>query len=148
MKAKEYLNQVKMLEDYMDRLSNEYFKMKELAMNPGGFDYSKERVQSSAVADTMSRTVGRYVDLETEMNECRKTFEDFRNKAVHQMCQLCNTKYTEILYQKYINYKSLKDIAEEMEYSYDWIRHAHGWALQEFQRTWGDYLKSDTFIAH
>ena len=45
MKAKEYLNQVKMLEDYMDRLSNEYFKMKELAMNPGGFDYSKERVQ-------------------------------------------------------------------------------------------------------
>ena len=66
MKAKEYLSQVKMLEDHMDRLSNEYFKMKAIAMNPDGFDYSKERVQTSAVADTMSRTVGKYVDLETE----------------------------------------------------------------------------------
>lgn len=148
MKAKEYLSQVKMLEDHMDRLSNEYFKMKAIAMNPGGFDYSKERVQTSAVADTMSRTVGKYVDLETEMNECRKTFEDFRNKAVHQMCQLYNKKHTEILYQRYINYKSLKAIADEMGYSYDWVRHAHGWALQEFQMIWNDYLKSDTFKTH
>ena len=148
MNAKNYLQQVKMLEDHMVRLNNEYFKMRDIEMNPGGVDYSKERVRSSGKSDTVSSVASKFVDLEAEINKCRRTFEDFRNKVVHQMCCLFNTKYTEILYQKYINYKSLKDIADEMEYSYDWVRHAHGWALQEFQETWSDYLKSDTCITH
>lgn len=39
-----------------------------------------------------------------------------------------------ILYKRYVEYKRLKTIADEMNYTYEYIRSMHGWALEEFSK--------------
>lgn len=69
MKAKEYLKQVKLLDVKIRQRKIELAGLKEDATCTGAFDYSAEKVQTSAKADSMSNKVAKYVDLEKEIHE-------------------------------------------------------------------------------
>jgi len=45
-----------------------------------------------------------------------------------------NTKYLQVLYKRYVEYKSFEQIAVEMGYTYDYIRKIHIKALRNFEK--------------
>lgn len=55
------------------------------------------------------------------------------DKVIGQIHMLDDITYMEILFKKYIEYKTLKDIAVEMKYSYGRTKHIHGFALEAFR---------------
>lgn len=134
MKAKEYLKQVELLDTKIQQKKIELENLKENATCTGSFDYSAEKVQTSAKADSMSIKVAKYVDLEKEINEDIEQFTELRHKVIGQIHMLSDPKYMNILFKKYIEYKGLKEIAREMDYTHEYVRRLHGWALLSFER--------------
>lgn len=132
--AKEYLKQVETLDAKIQQKKIELAGFKEEATCTGAFDYSAEKVQTSSKADSMSKKVAKYVDLENEIHEDIERFTELKHKVIGQIHMLDDPKYINVLFKKYIEYKGLKEISKELGYSYDHIRRVHGWALLEFQR--------------
>jgi hypothetical protein len=133
VKAKEYLKQVELLDVKIRQKKIELAGLKEDATCTGAFDYSAEKVQTSAKADSMSNKVAKYVDLEKEIHEDIERFTELKHKVIGQIHMLDDITYMEILFKKYIEYKTLKDIAVEMKYSYGRTKHIHGFALEAFR---------------
>lgn len=69
MKAKEYLMQIELLQAKIEQKQQRAKEYRDLAMCSGGFDYSKERVQTSNLGGQIENPVIRYVALEAEINE-------------------------------------------------------------------------------
>lgn len=130
--AKEYLKQVETLDTKIQQKKIELDSLKDGAIGLGAFDYSKEKVQTSA-SESMSVKIAKYVDFERELQEDNARFAELKHRVINQIHSLNNPIYMKILFKKYIEYKSLKDIASEIKYSYDRTKHIHGVALEAFR---------------
>lgn len=131
--AKEYLKQVETFDAKIQQKKIELDSLKGNAIGLGAFDYSKEKVQTSA-SESISGKIAKYVDFERELQEDIVRFAELKHRVINQIHSLNNPIYMKILFKKYIEYKGLKEISEELGYSYDHIRRVHGWALLDFQR--------------
>lgn len=130
--AKEYLKQVETLDTKIQQKKIELDSLKYNATGLGAFDYSKEKVQTSAY-ESMSVKIAKYVDFERELQEDIVRFAELKHRVLNQIHSLNNPIYMKILFKKYIEYKPLKDIASEIKYSYDRTKHIHGVALEAFR---------------
>ena len=75
----------------------------------------------------------KYVDLEKEIHEDIERFTELKHKIIGQIHMLDEPKYVNVLFMKYIEYKDLKEIAKELDYSYGRTKHIHGFALEAFR---------------
>ena len=66
--AKEYLKQVETLDTKIQQKKIELDSLKDNAIGLGAFDYSKEKVQTSA-SESMSVNIVMYVDVERELQD-------------------------------------------------------------------------------
>lgn len=133
MKAKEYLRHLQRLDTMINQKIKELNDLRMISQSTGGMDYSKERVQSSPTGDApFVQSVLRIAELEKEINAEIDRFVDEKHTIINQIQALQNPRYIDILYKRYIEYKSLEQICVEMKFSYDHIRHLHGDALKEF----------------
>lgn len=141
MRAKEYLQQLRRLDTVIDQKIKELDDLKVKSTCIGGFDYSKERVQTSPSGDApYVRTVSRIVDLNEEINREIDDFVDLKHKIINQIQGLANTNHIKLLFKRYIEYKRLEVISVEMNYTYQYTKELHGHALQEFERTYPNIL--------
>lgn len=134
MNAKKYLMQVKIADIKIAQKLKELEDMKILATCSGGFDYSRERVQTSNEGDTLSSQIAKYIDFEKEINTDIDVFYDLKHRIIAEIHRLDDDRYIGILFKKYIEYKSLEVIAVEMNISYGYLRQLHGEALENFTR--------------
>ena len=129
---KEYLRQLRTAEIKIEQKEEELERLKSsLESISTGTD--SERVQTTP-RDRLSEEVTHIVDLEEEINSDLGALLMLRNKIINEIQSMDNPVYINILYKRYVQYKSLEEIAVEMSYSYHWIKHLHGIALQEFKR--------------
>lgn len=134
MKAKEYLQQLQRLDTVINQKIKEVQDLRLQAQGTGGLDYSKERVQSSPSEDApFVKPICRIIDLEAEINAEIDRFVDEKHKIINQIQGLKNSDYISLLFKRYVEFKSLEKICVEMNFSYDYIKHLHGYALQDFE---------------
>lgn len=104
------------------------------SQSTGSVDYSREHVQTSPTGDPpFERLIGRMIELEAEINAEIDAFVDEKHRIINQIQALQNPVYVQILHKRYVEFKSLEQICVEMNFSYDYIKHLHGYALQEFE---------------
>lgn len=132
MTTKEYLEQINSLTVKIEQKRQRAKEYRELALASGGFDYSKERVQTSNLGGQIENRVIRYVALEQEIMDDVDELQDVKDRIIEQIHNLDNADYIKILYKHYVELKCLGVIAGELKISYDWVKHQHGKALQEF----------------
>lgn len=137
MTTREYLNQFQQCEKIRQNKFEELNYLESLATGLSSFAYDSERVQTSGAHDKMAETVVRIVDLQSEIvdvtNECiekcievRKTIDSVKNSVLYNL-----------LFKKYIEGKSLDTIADEMGYTYQWIKELHMSAISEIKKIKG-----------
>lgn len=131
---KEYLRQLHRLELCIEQRQEELNRLREL-IGCNAIDYG-ERVQTSPSADSIPNEVIRRAELEADISRKIERFLRLRHKIINEIQSLDNAVYVSILYKRYVEYKSLEEIAVEMNYSYIWIRKNHGKALLEFKRVY------------
>jgi hypothetical protein len=134
MKAKEYLLQIETLQTKIEQKRQRAKEYRELALTSGGFDYSKERVQTSNLGGQIENPVIRYIALEQEISEDVLNLQQIKDKITREIHNINNADFIKMLYKRYVECESLWSIAKDMGYSYDRIRHIHGEALKEFEK--------------
>ncbi len=134
MKAKEYLMQIEILSVKIEQKKQRAKEYRDLALCSGGFDYSKERVQTSNLGGQIEDRIIRYVSLESEITENIFMLQQIKDKITGEIHNLNNSDYIILLYKRYVECKTLGQIAKDMHYSYDRIKHMHGNALMDFEK--------------
>lgn len=129
---KEYLRQLRRLELCIEQRQEELNRLREL-IGSHAIDYG-ERVQTSPSADSIPNEVIRRAELEADISRKIERFLQLKHKIINEIQSLDNAVYVSILYKRYVEYKSLEEIAVEMNYSYRQVLRLHGMALQEFKR--------------
>lgn len=105
MKAKEYLQQVKMIDVQIDQ--------------------DKERQSEAIQTDKSKEQISKEIEKLTTI----------KNQVIHEIRQLHNADYIQILYKIYAENKTLKESAKEMQKSYNYILTVHKKALAAFEET-------------
>lgn len=143
MKAKEYLQQLQRLDTVINQKIKEVHDLRLKSQSTGSIDYSKERVQTSPSGDApFVKLIGRIIDLEAEINAEIDRYVDEKHRIINQIQGLKNSKYIEILYKHYVEFKRLEVVAVEMNFTYQYVVELHGYALKDFQTTYENLLNS------
>ena len=149
--AKEYLDQIRLLDKRIDRKIEEKEVLKSIATSTGSHAMNPDKVQSSINLHKTEDAITRYVDLEAEIDRMIDELIMLRDKIINEIHELDDVRYEELLCLKYvgkldenadrIRYYRLEEIACVMKksngdcYSFDHIAHLHGEALQEFWKS-------------
>jgi len=147
-RAKEYLDQIRLLDKRIDRKIEEKEVLKSIATSTGSHAMSPDKVQSSINLHKTEDAITKYVDLEKEIDRMIDELVMLRDKIINEIHELDDVRYEELLCLKYvgkldenadrIHYYRLEEIACIMKksngdhYSFDHIAHLHGEALQLF----------------
>lgn len=134
---KEYLGQVRRLNEIINQKQLQVYELRELAKSQGSIDYSAVRVQSSSSATGKIDFVIKYIDLERAITREIERYIDKKNEILNQIHQLCDVEHMKVLHGKYIELKTFEEIAVEMKYCTRQVYRIHGHALQEFEKIYG-----------
>lgn len=132
MQAKQYLKELRRLDTCINQQLQE--KAALYTSTIGAARTDKDRVQTSGSGDMMPELIQRLLDLEAEIDKEIDNFADQKRKMIRQIQDLRNETYVSLLYKRYVEFKTLEEISVEMNYTYQYTRRMHGYALAEFQR--------------
>ena len=141
MTAKEYLQQIEKLNILITHNIDQLMELKSFGAK--AVDYSADRVQTSP-GNSMESIVERWVDMEEKLNRMIDDYVDRKYKVIREIHEIEDTRYIQILYKRYIEFKSLHKVALEMGYDYKWLCRLHGHALEAFACVLNNTTKHDT----
>lgn len=134
MTAKEYLQQLYRLKERVERQKDKLATLKSMLTSIRSPVTSDEKVIGENTSGaSFEKIVEKIEENEIELNNLIDNFLYMHDKITGELEELNNNTHEELLYKKYVQFKSLETIAKEMNYSYNWIRHSHGYALLEFE---------------
>ena len=132
--VKEYLGEIKRLSVAIDSMERSIETLREDIASIQGISYDKDRVQSSASSDGMVNKMIRLDELVSEMEDTMIERAKKRAEITTQITMMPNGTYMQILFKRYVEMQKFEQIALDMCYSYDRVRHLH----QEACETFGD----------
>lgn len=139
MTTKQYLQQIYRLYAQIKQRQEQLDELKAAAAGFRAIDYSADKVRSSPT-DRMADVVGRYADLEAEMQELIDAFFVKKNLIISQIQSLEDPRYADVLYARYVSFEPFRKIARDLHYDYDYCCRLHGRALKAFEQA---YLKEE-----
>lgn len=136
LSARQYLEQLEVIDIKINQHLERLEEMKVNATCIGAIDYSKDRVQTSLLGDKLSNDVSRYIDFDAQINAEIDRFVDAKEQIISEIQGLNVKNYIQVLFKRYVQYKSLKLTASEMGMSYQYVRNIHKKALASFDKTY------------
>ena len=92
-----------------------------------------ERVQSSGGKSKMANAVEKCVDMEAEIDSLVNKLIELKKDVIQTIEKLHSTNEYNILHMRYIQFKSLQEIADHYDKDYGWVTTTHGRALKNVQ---------------
>lgn len=92
-----------------------------------------ERVQSSGAKEKMADAVIKCVDMEAEIDSLIDKLIEIKKDVIQTIEQLNSPIEYNLLHMRYIQYKSLQEIADHYKKDYGWAKTTHGRALKSVQ---------------
>ena len=130
--AKQYLDQLRVIDTKINQKMEELADLMPAATSTGAIDYSKDRVQTSP-QNAQENRICKYVDLDAEINREIDEFVDIKHRVTKEIQELNVDYYIKILFKVYVQYKTVKDAANEIGLSYQYVRDLHKKALKAFE---------------
>ena len=143
MRAKDFLLQHKKIDKMIENKLIEQQLWREQATGTTS-TITSDKVQSSGNPHRMADAIGRYIDMENEINKDIDILVDIKKDIISVIEQLEVTEY-DVLYKMYVGvikstpkgkkryYYSLDDVADAYEKTYSWATTMHGRALKSVQ---------------
>lgn len=105
-----------MIDAIISNKIKDYKRWVEIAEGLGDFSVS-ERVQSSKNLHKIPNAIGRYIDIDREIEALKRE----RLEIINTLERLPNTEY-ELLYRIFVKGYTLKEVADYFDRSYDWVK--------------------------
>jgi uncharacterized protein YqfA (UPF0365 family) len=132
MESKEFLKQVEKLDLRIKNKLVEQQQWRDIALGITA-NMEGERVQSSGTKSKMADAVAKCVDMEAEIDSLVDKLVDAKKEVIQVIEQLDSATEYNILHMRYIQYKSLQEIADHYRKDYGWATTTHGRALKSVQ---------------
>ena len=139
MTAKQYLRQLSKLELNIRILTDE-LEERRTRLTSTAAPVRGDKVQSSPRGDSFAAAMAALVDKDLQRQELVYIYEQERDRIVAQIMALPNPLQARVLYDRYVQNRTLVQIADATHYSYTRICHVHGQALADFFRI---YMQDD-----
>jgi uncharacterized membrane protein YccC len=130
--AKEFLKQVEMLDLRIKNKLIEQQQWRDIALGITA-NMEGERVQSCGSQSKMADAVIKCVDMEAEIDSLIDTLVDTKKAVIQTIERLDSATEYNMLHMRYIQYKSLQEIADHYGRDYGWVTTTHGRALKNVQ---------------
>lgn len=132
MEAKEFLKQVEKLELRIKNKLIEQQQWRDIALGITA-NMDGERVQSSSGKSKMADAIERCVDMEAEIDSLIDELVDTKKHVIETIESLDSATEYNVLHLRYIQFKSLQEIADQYGRDYGWATTTHGRALKNVQ---------------
>lgn len=136
MTAKEYLNQIYILEAKYQSKIEQVEDLRLLATSTGAIRYDKVNVIQSISGDKMSDMAIKIVEMENDAMRVAVKLADTKQDIIDKIIGMEDGNYIRILCKHYVHRMKLSDIADDMHFTYDYIRELHGKSLKAFEDTY------------
>ena len=134
MTAKEYLSQAATLKRRIKQIEDRIEELRTEASSPKAIRYDKDMIQSSPSGDALAKYMIRLDHEERKLIQLKERYLDIHEEIRNRILLVRPDLYSDVLYMRYLEGKSLVDISEELLYSYIYVCKLHGRALLEFAR--------------
>ena len=135
-RAKEYLQQIRKLDRMIDHRIKERDSLRNFD-GVSGISYDGDPVQTSPDGSApFERTVEKLIALEEQLDRLIDEFVETRNRIIGEIHGLKNTNHVDLLFKRYVEYKTFEQISVEMHYDYYYTCQMHGQALRDFEMTY------------
>jgi hypothetical protein len=132
LEAKDYLKQVEKLDLRIKNKLIEQQQWRDIAMGITA-NREGERVQSTGAKTKMADAVERCVDMEAEIDRLIDILIDTKKEVIQTIEGLDSATEYNFLHMRYIQFKSLQEIADYYGRDYGWATTVHGRALKSVQ---------------
>lgn len=119
--AKAFLEQIEKLDMMIQNKLIEKQQWKDIALGITA-NMDGERVQSSGAKDKMASAVEKCVDMEAEIDRLVDKLIDAKQKVIQTIEQLYSPTEYNVLHMRYIQYKTLQEIADHYGRDYGWAK--------------------------
>lgn len=132
--ARQYLKQLQKLYNNIEQKQEELQQLRASTTSIDSIDVSKERVDGGKISTDapFANIVIKAEDLDREIIGMRRKYNTYKHKMIKQINNLTDSRCINILYKRYIEFKTLSQIAKEMNYAYRHIKRLHNRALLDF----------------
>ncbi len=130
MTAKEYLSQIKKADWRIEQKRQEIKRLTEQATSTT--KEIKASIRSQGVKDKLGDIVVKLADLKKIYTAELNNLVELKEKIIREIEQLEDSRYSLLLYLRYVSHKDWGEIAKEMNYSERGIYKLHGHALLKF----------------
>lgn len=132
MNAKEYLEQIQLLDVKIQQDLERLEEMKHSASGMRAIRYDTDKVQVSP-SDKLCADTARIIDFDEYINREIDRFADQKERVIQQIQGMSNANHMKLLFKVYVQYKTVKQAAAEMNISYSYSVELHKKALQTFE---------------
>lgn len=132
MDAKSFLRQTEKLDAQIQNKMIERQQWRDMALGITA-NMSGDRVQSSGSQSKMADAIDRCVDMEAEIDSLVDKLIDTKREVIATIEQLDSPTEYNVLHMRYIQYKTLQEIADKYGKDYGWATTCHGRALKNVQ---------------
>lgn len=132
MDAKSFLRQTEKLDAQIQNKMIERQQWRDMALGITA-NMSGDRVQSSGSQSKMADAIDRCVDMEAEIDSLVDKLIDTKREVIATIEQLDSPTEYNVLHMRYIQYKTLQEIADKYGKDYGWATTCHGRALKSVQ---------------
>lgn len=132
MTAEEYLKQIEALDVQIQQDIEQLGELKVRAQGVSGIRYDRDKVQTSA-GDRLCGDVCGIIGMQQRINDEIDRFYDAKQLIIEQIRGLRRADLIDILYKRYVQYKTFKAIAMEMGIGYTTVQNKHQEALAQFE---------------
>lgn len=133
VESKEFLKQVEKLDLRIKNKLIEQVQWREVALGITA-NMDGERVQATSGKSKMADAIDKCVDMEYEIDSLIDELIDKKKEVIAVIERLDSATEYNILHLRYIQYKSLQEIADQYDRDYGWVTTCHGRALKNVQK--------------
>lgn len=143
MNAKQYLSRGFYLRTQIRDLDERIEQLRHRMSSVGAVRYDKLNVQSQP-EDPMLSNIAYLMEAEKKLVALEAELEMVCSEIREKLNLMDDELLRTILLKRYVYNRSLRRIAKEINYSFDWVRHLHVVALREFSKILSKTTRKNT----
>lgn len=134
MDARQYLGQIRKLRERISSRRRRIEEARYMAIGGGGLSGDAERVQTSPSINGQYNAIDSYLDLERELNIDIHNFMLKLIEVERTVDQIDNENFRMVVLARWVEDKSLEQVAVDTGYSFDRIRYFYWRGMKEMQK--------------
>lgn len=132
MNTKKYLGQIERYNRMIEFKTNELKTLREMALVIKSSGTDDMKIQSGSPKNKLEESCIEIADSEQELKDLITRYLNAKKKIIGEIEQLEDTNEYTVLIMRYVECRSMRDIAESLNYSVKNIERLHTKAIQNF----------------